>query len=105
MTQKSVSRKQRYNTLDFAEQNRVPTGMIPLQSLISLAGAYTNCKRQLALPALKIQKKAVLSHDTRVICTPNTGHPVLGVFLCDTVMSTRSYVLKCTDKENGQKRQ
>ena len=27
MTQKSVSRKQRYNTLDFAEQNRVPTGM------------------------------------------------------------------------------
>ena len=40
-----------------------------------------------------------------VICTPNTGHPVLGVFLCDTVMSTRSYVLKCTDKENGQKRQ
>lgn len=40
-----------------------------------------------------------------LICTPNTGHPVLGVFLCDTVMSTRSYVLKCTDKENGQKRQ
>ena len=40
-----------------------------------------------------------------MICTPNTGHPVLGVFLCDTVMSTRSYVLKCTDKENGQKRQ
>ena len=28
MTQKSVSRKQRYNTLDFAEQNRVPTGML-----------------------------------------------------------------------------
>ena len=24
----SVSRKQRYNTLDFAEQNRVPTGML-----------------------------------------------------------------------------
>lgn len=40
-----------------------------------------------------------------MICTPNTGHPVLGVFLCDTVMSTRSYVLKCTDKENGQKHQ
>ena len=57
MTQKSVSRKQRYNTLDFAEQNRVPTGMLPLQSLISLAGAYTNCKRQLALPAPKMQKK------------------------------------------------
>ena len=28
MTQKSVSRKQRYNTLDFAEQNRVPTGRL-----------------------------------------------------------------------------
>ena len=65
-----VSRKQRYNTLDFAEQNRVPTGMLrapignpaakrifPLQSLVSLAGVYTNCKRQLALPALKMQKK------------------------------------------------
>ena len=52
-----VSRKQRYNTLDFAKQNRVPTGMLrapignpvqkgifPLQSLIFLAGAYTNCQ-------------------------------------------------------------
>lgn len=57
MTQKSVSRKQGYNTLDFAEQNRVPAWMLPLQSLISLAGAYTNCKRQLAMPALKMQKK------------------------------------------------
>ena len=28
MTQKSVCRNQRYNTLDFAEQNRVPTGML-----------------------------------------------------------------------------
>ena len=28
--------------------------VFPLQFLISLAGAYTNCKRQLALPALKI---------------------------------------------------
>ena len=41
--------------------------MLPLQSLIFLAGAYANCKRQLALPALKIQKKAVLSHNTRVV--------------------------------------
>ena len=64
-----VSRKQRYNTLDFAKQNRVPTGMLrapignpaakgifPLQSLIFLAAAYTNCKRQLVMPALKMQK-------------------------------------------------
>ena len=57
MTQKSVCRNQRYNTLDFAEQNRVPAGMLPLQSLIFFAGAYANCKRQLALPALKMQKK------------------------------------------------
>ena len=27
--------------------------------------------------------------DLDMICTPNTGHPVLGVFLCDTVMNTR----------------
>ena len=40
-----------------------------------------------------------------VICTPNTGHLVLGVFLCDTVMSTRRCVLKCTDKESGPKPQ
>ena len=26
---------------------------------------------------------------TPVICTPNTGHPMLGVFLCDTVMNTK----------------
>ena len=49
--------------------------------------------------------KSILLRALGVICTPNTGHPVLGVFLCDTVMSTRSYVLKCTDKENGQKHQ
>ena len=66
-----VSRKQRYNTLDFPAENRVPTGMLrapignpaakgkfPLQSPIFLAGAYTNCKRQLAMPALKMQKEA-----------------------------------------------
>ena len=65
------SAAQRYNTLDFAKQNRVPTGMLhapignpaakgifPLQSLIFLAGAYTNCKRQLAMPAQKMQKEA-----------------------------------------------
>jgi len=30
--------------------------MFPLQALISLAGAYTNCKRQLVIPAQKMQK-------------------------------------------------
>ena len=30
--------------------------MFPLQSLIFLAGAYTNCKRQLVMPAQKMQK-------------------------------------------------
>ena len=40
-----------------------------------------------------------------LICTPNTGHPVLGVFLCDTAMSTKRCVLKCTGKGNGQKHQ
>ena len=54
---------------------------------------------------LKAIMKKLAKENQILICTPNTGHPVLGVFLCDTVMSTRSYVLKCTDKENGQKRQ
>ena len=40
-----------------------------------------------------------------LICTPNTGHPVLGVFLCDTVTSTRRSAWNCTDKGNGQKHQ
>ena len=66
-----VSRRQRYNTLDFAEQNRVPTvmlrapignpaakGIFPLQFLISLAGAYTNCKSN----SLKIKKRCNLRH-------------------------------------------
>ena len=33
-------------------------GIFPLQSLIFLAGAYTNCKTQLAMPAQKMQKEA-----------------------------------------------
>ena len=40
-----------------------------------------------------------------LICTPNTGHLVLGVFLCDTVTSTRRSAWNCTDKGNGQKHQ
>jgi len=38
-----------------------------LKSLIFLAGAYTNYKMQLVMAAQKMQKKAVLSHDTRVV--------------------------------------
>ena len=66
-----VNRKQRYNTLDFAKQNRVPTGMLrapignpvqkgifPLQSLIFFAGAYANCKSN----SLKIKKRRNLRH-------------------------------------------
>ena len=66
-----VSRKQRYNTLDFAKQNRVPTGMLrapignpvqkgifPLQSLIFFAGAYANCKSN----SLKIKKRCNLRY-------------------------------------------
>ena len=65
-----VSRKQRYNTLDFASKivcqqgcsrpywKPSGKGMFPLQSLIFLAGAYTNCKRQLVMSAQKMQKEA-----------------------------------------------
>ena len=41
----------------------------------------------------------------RMICTPNTGHPVLGVFLCDTVMNTRRCASNYIDKENGSRHQ
>ncbi len=66
-----VSRKQRYNTLDFAKQNRVPTGMLaplletqrqrgfsPLQLPIfsSQMGTQTT-KMQFGTPAQKMQKE------------------------------------------------
>ena len=40
-----------------------------------------------------------------LICTPNTGYPVLGVFLCDTVMNTRRCASNYIDKENGSRHQ
>ena len=49
----------------------------------------------------KIPSESVI----RLICTPNTGHPVLGVFLCDTVMNTRRCASNYIDKENGSRHQ
>ena len=79
MTQKSVSRKQRYNTLDFAEQNRVPAWMLaplletqrqrdapfaiphfPRRCIYKLQKAACNACSENA-------KEAVLSHNTRVV--------------------------------------
>ena len=67
----SVSGRQRYNTLDFAKQNRVPTGCcsplletqsqgdIPLWTPhIFFAGWYQNCERQFVTGAKKKQKEA-----------------------------------------------
>ena len=68
----SVSRKQRYNTLDFAEQNRVPTGMLlapignpepkgifPSGHLqFSSHGGTQTVKKQFVTGAKKIQKEA-----------------------------------------------
>ena len=64
-----VSRKQRYNTLDFAEQNRVPTGMLraPIGNPATKGCSLCNpsfpsqvhiqtAKKQLVMPALKMQK-------------------------------------------------
>lgn len=69
-----VSRKQRYNTLDFAEQNRVPTGMLrapignPAAKRCSLCNPsfssqvhIQTAKMQLAMPAQKMQKEACAS--------------------------------------------
>ena len=66
-----VRRKQRYNTLDFAEQNRVPTGMLRAPIGNPAAKRYSlynpsfssqvhiqTAKMQLAMPALKMQKEA-----------------------------------------------
>mgnify|MGYP000027135879 CR=1 FL=1 len=66
-----VSRKQRYNTLDFPTENRVPTGMLrapignPAAKRCSLCNPsfssqvhIQTAKTQLAMPALKMQKEA-----------------------------------------------
>ena len=63
----SVSGRKRYNTLDFAEQNRVPTGMlrgnlaprdfIPLDTLFSSHSGVKTVKIQFATGAKKIQKE------------------------------------------------
>ena len=79
MTQKSVSRNQKYNTLDFAEQNRVPTGMLaPLLETQRQRDAPFAIPHFLCRHIYKLQKaaciacsenakEAVLSHNTRVV--------------------------------------
>ena len=65
-----VSRKQRYNTLDFPTENRVPTGMLrapignPASKRCSLCNPsfpsqvhIQTAKMQLAMPAQKMQKE------------------------------------------------
>ena len=52
---------------------------------------------------VKGNKKELNLCCVKLMCTPNTGHPVLGVFLCDTVMNTKGCVLNCINKGNGQK--
>ena len=42
-------------------------------------------------------KKAAID----VICTPFTGHPVKGVFLCVILTNLRKKLLNCIAKENG----
>lgn len=83
-----------------------PQGKIPSYhpAQKSIPGHHSNPPKIQNVPPSEPPTRKIKA-TRRLICTPNTGHPVLGVFLCDTVMSTRSYVLKCTDKENGQKRQ
>ena len=78
MTQKSVSRKQRYNTLDFAEQNRVPAWMLaPLLETQRQRDAPFAIPHFLRRCIYKLQKaacnacsenakEAVLSHNTRM---------------------------------------
>ena len=36
-----------------------------------------------------------------MICTPFTGHPVKGVFLCVILTNLRKKLLNCIAKENG----
>ena len=72
-----VSRKQRYNTLDFAEQNRVPTGMLaplletqrqrgfsPLNAPYFLRREYPNCKNCSLAPLIRKYKSHCNFHHT-----------------------------------------
>ncbi len=82
----SVSRKQRYNTLDFPEENRVPTGMLlapignpeprdctPLDTPVFVTCVYTN------LPRLVY---CTLSENTKIPQTSSyNGDEICGIFL------------------------
>lgn len=57
-----VSRKQRYNTLDFPSENRVPTGMLRADIGNPAANGYFLCNT-----CAENAKEAVLSHNTCVV--------------------------------------
>ena len=76
----SVSRKQRYNTLDFAEQNRVPTGMLlapignpeprgysPLDTLLFLAAMVSTLSKLGGFHAVKNVKSEKHFHHRVVV--------------------------------------
>ena len=79
MTQKSVCRNQRYNTLDFAEQNRVPAWMLaPLletqrqkDAPFAIPHFPRRCiyklQKTACIACSENAKEAVLSHNTRVV--------------------------------------
>ena len=51
------------------------------------------------LPNGKVKKEIV--EKVILICTPFTGHPVKGVFLCVILTNLRKKLLNCIAKENG----
>ena len=50
--------------------------------------------------SLRAFKKPLLTEE-ELICTPFTGHPVKGVFLCVILTNLRKKLLNCIAKENG----
>ena len=51
--------------------------------------------------ALELQKGTGKKIGEVLICTPFTGHPVKGVFLCVILTNLRKKLLNCIAKENG----
>ena len=55
----------------------------------------------IAIKNKQIKLLFIIKNHPELICTPFTGHPVKGVFLCVTVTNSNERQSNYTGKENG----
>ena len=111
----AIDRKQRirdrYRGVDTSELEVIPAKIVEglgestsIRRVAAYVRVSTDNDEQTS--SYELQKNYYTDYiKAQLICTPNTGHPVLGVFLCDTVMNTRRCASNYIDKENGSRHQ